>query len=119
VSQAAGNAAIHRDDPASGEAPGARIETQPGPAPARAPYHALYSLPVEVVVCVGTARPSLSELMNMGRDALVMLDRRIDDPVDIRFGDRVIARGELQEMDDGSGRLGVRLTEIIGHEGGL
>jgi flagellar motor switch protein FliN/FliY len=57
--------------------------------------------------------------MNMRRDALVMLDRRIDDPVDIRVGDRVIARGELQEMDDGSGRLGVRLTEIVGHEGGL
>jgi flagellar motor switch protein FliN/FliY len=119
VSQAAGNAAIHRDEPSSGEEPGARTEKQPGSAPAKMPYHALYSLPVEVVVCVGTARPSLSELMNMGRDALVMLDRRIDDPVDIRVGDRVIARGELQEMDDGSGRLGVRLTEIVGHEGGL
>jgi flagellar motor switch protein FliN/FliY len=46
-----------------------------------------------------------------------VLDRRIDDPVDIRVGDRVIARGELQELDDGSGRLGVRLTEIVDRGG--
>jgi flagellar motor switch protein FliN/FliY len=90
-------------------------------APAKAPVHsvldqpacrAFYSLPVEIVVCVGTARPALGELLAMGSDAVILLDRRLDDPVDIRVGDRVIARGELQEFDDGSGRLGVRLTEI-------
>jgi flagellar motor switch protein FliN len=53
----------------------------------------------------------------MGREAVIVLDRRIDDPVDIRVGDRVIARGELQELDDGSGRLGVRLTEIADRGG--
>jgi flagellar motor switch protein FliN/FliY len=120
VSQVAGSAATHREDAASSaEQSGAPTARQGGSAATKAPYRALYSLPVEIVVCVGTARPSLSELMNMGRDALVMLDRRIDDPVDIRVGDRVIARGELQEMDDGSGRLGVRLTEVMGHEGDL
>jgi flagellar motor switch protein FliN/FliY len=87
----------------------------PGKVPVRAdqpPYHAFYSMPVEIVVCVGTARPALGELLAMGSEAVIMLDRRVDDPVDIRVGDRVIARGELQELDDGSGRLGVRLTEI-------
>lgn len=49
---------------------------------------------------------------------MIVLDRRIDDPVDIRVGDRVIARGELQELDDGSGRLGVRLTEVIDQNAG-
>ncbi|MGH6945503.1 MAG: FliM/FliN family flagellar motor switch protein [Geminicoccaceae bacterium] len=77
------------------------------------PYRAFYSLPVEIVVCVGTARPPIGELLTMGRDAVIVLDRRINDPVDIRVGDRVIARGELQEVDDGSGRLGVRITEIL------
>jgi flagellar motor switch protein FliN/FliY len=89
----------------------------PGKVPVRSvpdqpPYHAFYSMPVEIVVCVGTARPALGELLAMGSEAVIMLDRRVDDPVDIRVGDRVIARGELQELDDGSGRLGVRLTEI-------
>ena len=97
-------------------------------APAAAPvdsvldqpsYRAFYSLPVEIVVCVGTARPPLGELLAMGNDAVILLDRRLDDPVDIRVGDRVIARGELQELEDGSGRLGVRLTQIAGRGGGL
>jgi flagellar motor switch protein FliN/FliY len=97
-------------------------------APARVPvhsvldqpaYHAFYSLPVEIVVCVGTARPALGELLAMGTEAVILLDRRLDDPVDIRVGDRVIARGELQELDDGSGRLGVRLTEIADRGGKL
>jgi flagellar motor switch protein FliN len=81
------------------------------------PYRAFYSLPVEIVVCVGTARPPLGELLAMGREAVIVLDRRLDDPVDIRVGDRVIARGELQELEDGSGRLGVRLTEIADRGG--
>jgi len=74
---------------------------------------AIFSVPVEVVVSVGKARPPIGELINMRRDAIIVLDRRIDDPVDIRIGDRVIARGELQELEDGSGRLGVRMTEIV------
>jgi flagellar motor switch protein FliN len=103
----------------------AEAESNPA-APASAPipaaldqpaYRAFYSLPVEIVVCVGTARPALGELLAMGTDAVILLDRRLDDPVDIRVGDRVIARGELQELDDGSGRLGVRLTEIADRGG--
>ena len=84
----------------------------------RLPHRAFLSLPVEIVVCVGTARPALGELLAMGSEAVIMLDRRVDDPVDIRVGDRVIARGELQELDDGSGRLGVRLTEVIDQNAG-
>jgi flagellar motor switch protein FliN len=85
----------------------------PHPALDQASYRGFYSLPVEIVVCVGTARPALGELLAMGSDAVILLDRRLDDPVDIRVGDRVIARGELQELEDGSGRLGVRLTQIV------
>jgi flagellar motor switch protein FliN/FliY len=82
-------------------------------------YRAFYALPVEIVVCVGTARPALGDLVAMGNDAVILLDRRLDDPVDIRVGDRVIARGELQELEDGSGRLGVRLTQIVDRAGKL
>lgn len=74
---------------------------------------AIFAVPVEVVVSVGRAYPPIGELINMRRDAVIMLDRHIDDPVDIRIGDRVVARGELQELEDGSGRLGVRMTEIV------
>lgn len=73
---------------------------------------AVLAVPIEVVISVGKARPLLSDLVNMRRDSVLPLDSRIEDPVEIIIGDRVIARGELQELEDESGRLGVRLTEI-------
>jgi flagellar motor switch protein FliN len=116
MSQPAAAAAI----PAEAEGNRAAPASVPVHAPLDQPaYRAFYSLPVEIVVCVGTARPALGELLAMGTDAVILLDRRLDDPVDIRVGDRVIARGELQELDDGSGRLGVRLTEIADRGGKL
>lgn len=97
----------------------ASAKTAAHPALDQHSYQAFYSLPVEIVVSVGTARPALGELLAMGSDAVILLDRRLDDPVDIRVGDRVIARGELQELEDGSGRLGVRLTQIADRGGKL
>lgn len=74
---------------------------------------AIFSVPVDVVVSVGQARPVIGELLAMRRDMVLPLSTRVDDPVQIMVGDRVIARGELEEMGDDSGRLGVRLTEVI------
>ena len=115
----------HPGSAAAAQQPVEAADESPAPAasePAtslldRRPYRAFHSLPVEIAVCVGTARPPLGELLAMGPDAVIVLDRRIEDPVDIRVGDRVIARGELQELEDGSGRLGVRLTEIADRGG--
>lgn len=74
---------------------------------------AIFSVPVNVVVAVGQARPAIGELLAMRRDMVLPLSSRIDDPVEIMVGDRVIARGELEELGDASGRLGVRLTEVV------
>ncbi|MGF1445915.1 MAG: FliM/FliN family flagellar motor switch protein [Pikeienuella sp.] len=74
---------------------------------------AIFSVPVEVVVSVGQARPVIGELLAMRRDMVLPLSSRVDDPVEIMIGDRVIARGELEEMGEDGGRLGVRLTEIV------
>lgn len=73
---------------------------------------ALLGVPIEVLVSVGKARPLVSELVSLRRDSVLPLDSRIDDPVEIYIGERLIARGELQEMDGDDGRLCVRLTEI-------
>ncbi|MCI5048329.1 MAG: FliM/FliN family flagellar motor switch protein [Aquisalinus sp.] len=73
----------------------------------------IYSIPVEVLVTIGTARPTVAELLQMKRDSLIQLDSRIDDPVELYVDNRVIARGELIESDDGDGSIGVRLTEIV------
>lgn len=73
---------------------------------------AVMGVPIEVVISVGKARPLLSELVGLRRDSVLTLDSKIEDPVEIMIGDRVIARGELQEIDSETGRLCVRLTEV-------
>jgi len=74
---------------------------------------AIFDLPVEVVIAVGRARPRIKELLHLRRDSLLPLDTKVDDPVDIMVGKRVVARGQLQEIDGDPGQLGVRLTEIV------
>ncbi len=73
---------------------------------------AFMGVPIEVIISVGKARPLVSELVELRRDSVLTLDSSIDDPVELYIGDRLIARGELQELGDATGRLGVRLTEV-------
>ena len=72
------------------------------------------SVPIEVSICVGKARPLVRDLVMLGENAVLTLDRRIDDPVDLYVGERLIARGMLEEKEgDSSGQLVVRLTEVV------
>lgn len=78
------------------------------------------SVPIEITISVGKARPQVRDLLRLTRDAVLTLDRRVDDPVELYIGDRLIARGELQEMEgEQSGQLAVRLTEVANLRGGL
>lgn len=90
------------------------FESGPGDEPGSGERRrsAVLSVPIEVVIAVGKARPTLSDLVALRRDSVLPLDSKIEDPVEIMIGDRVIARGELQEIDGEGGRLGVRLTEV-------
>jgi flagellar motor switch protein FliN/FliY len=74
---------------------------------------AIYGVPIEVTVSVGKARPMIAEIVALRRDSVLPLESRVDDPVEIYVGSKLIARGELQELEDEGGRLGVRLTEIM------
>ncbi|GGE10372.1 flagellar motor switch protein FliN/FliY [Gemmobacter megaterium] len=81
--------------------------------------HPFDQVPMEITVSVGKARLQVRELLRLRRDAVLSLDRRIEDPVDLYIGDRLIARGELHEIDgDSSGQLAVRLTEVVNLRGG-
>lgn len=72
------------------------------------------SVPIEIFVCVGKARPLVRDLVSLGENAVLSLDRRVDDPVELYVGDRLIARGILEEQADGSSdQLAVRLTEVV------
>ena len=77
-------------------------------------------VPSEVTISVGKARPLVRDLLRLSRDAVLALDRRVDDPVELYVGDRLIARGELEELEgDQAGQLAVRLTEVANLRGGL
>lgn len=87
-------------------------ELQATAAPEAGP-HPFNNVSVEITISVGKARPRLSDLLRMGQDAILPLDSQIDDPVELFVGDRLIARGELQELDGSqTGQLAVRLTEV-------
>ena len=74
---------------------------------------AIYGVPIEVTVSVGKARPLIAEVVSLRRDSVLPLDSRVEDPVEVYVGSKLIARGELQELVEEGGRLGVRLTEIM------
>lgn len=75
--------------------------------------HPLNSVPLEITISVGKARPTLREMMSFAPNDVLSLDKRIDDPVELYVGDKLIARGELQQLEGGEpGQLAVRLTEV-------
>lgn len=72
------------------------------------------TVPIEMTVSVGKARPLIRDLLALGENAVLPLDTRVDDPVELFVGDRLVARGELEELDgEEAGQLAVRITEII------
>lgn len=74
----------------------------------------LHNIPVEVSVSVGRARPLMRDLLDLEENAVLPLDKRIDDPVDIFVGTRLIARGQLEQVEGSDvGQLAVRLTEVV------
>ena len=76
--------------------------------------HPLRNIPVEVTVSVGRARPLVRDLLGFEENAVLPLDKKIDDPVDLFVGGRLIARGQLEQLEgDAIGQLAVRLTEVI------
>lgn len=90
------------------------------PTESQSPTHPLHDIPIEVSVIVGKARPMVRDLLSLGKNAVLALDSRIEDPVEIYIGDRLIARGELQESDGAEpGQLAVRLTEVAADKGEL
>ncbi len=74
---------------------------------------AIFDVPIEVVVSVGRARPLIGDLLAMRRNHLLPIDASIEDPVELLVKDRVIARGELTQVPDSDGQLGIRLTEVV------
>lgn len=74
-------------------------------------------IPVVVQVVVGSATLPVSSLLKLGRGAVIPLDHRVGDPVDIVVNGRTIARGEVVVVEEDGARFGVSLTEICEPQG--
>lgn len=78
------------------------------------------SVPIEITVSVGKARPLIRDLLKLGKNGVLVLDRRVDDAVELYVGERLIARGQLEELDgDQQGQIAVRVTEVANLQDGL
>lgn len=70
-------------------------------------------VPIEITISVGAARPLIRDLIDIDEDAVLPLDRTLEDPVELYVGETLIALGQLEEIDgEGSGKLGVRIIEV-------
>lgn len=74
---------------------------------------AVYDIPVQVSAVLGKATMQVSQLLKLGRGAVVELDRKVGEAIDIYVNNRLVARGEVVVVED---RLGVTMTEIIKSE---
>ena len=72
---------------------------------------AVYDIPVTVSAVLGKATMQVSQLLKLGRGAVVELDRKLGEAIDIYVNNRLVARGEVVIVDDS--RLGVTMTEIV------
>jgi len=80
-----------------------------GPRSAR-DLEAVYDIPVQVSAVLGKATMQVNQLLKLGRGAVVELDRKVGEAIDIYVNNRLVARGEVVVVED---RLGVTMTEII------
>jgi flagellar motor switch protein FliN/FliY len=71
---------------------------------------ALYDVPVQISVVLGRTSMQLSQLLKLGRGAVIELERAIGEPVDIFVNNRIVAKGEIVIVDN---KIGVTLTEVI------
>ncbi len=72
------------------------------------------TVPIEITVSVGRARPLVRDLLKLGEGSVLTLDRRLEDPVELYVGDKLIGTGALEVTGEGeNAQLAVRLLEVM------
>lgn len=73
----------------------------------------VYDIPVQVTVVLGKTSMQVNQLLKLGRGAVIELDKKVGEAIDIFVNNRLVARGEVVVVED---RIGVTMTEIIKSE---
>ena len=74
----------------------------------------LMEVPLTVTIVLGTARKTLEEVLELGEQSLVELEKQVGDPVEVMVNGKPFARGEVVTVSE---NFGVRITELL--PGGL
>ncbi|MGH7118401.1 MAG: flagellar motor switch protein FliN [Acetobacteraceae bacterium] len=77
---------------------------------------AVYDIPVTVSAVLGQTTMQVNQLLKLARGAVIELDRKLGEAIEIYVNNRLVARGEVVMIDET--RLGVTMTEIVKTERG-
>ncbi len=72
----------------------------------------IMDIPIDVQIVLGSSRMQVSGLMNLTEGAIIALDKKIGEPVEITVNGRRIGRGEITVLEHDDTRFGIKLTEI-------
>lgn len=101
----AGDAALMADEDES------RIDIPPADPTGR---EAAYDIQVELYAVLGHSKVQVKQLLKLGRGAVVELDRKINEPIDLVVNDKLVGHGEVMVVDD---RLGITITDMLKSQG--
>jgi len=73
-------------------------------------FEAVYDVPVEMTAVLGTSTMKVSQLLKLGRGAVVELNQKVDEEIELHANNRLVARGEVVVVEE---HLGVTMTEIL------
>ena len=71
---------------------------------------ALLDVNVDIVAVLGVAELKISQILQLGRGAVVELNRLVGEPVELRAEGRLVAKGEVVVTEE---KLAVQITEVI------
>ena len=72
---------------------------------------AIYGVDVDISVVLGQSTLRVNQLLKLGRGAVVELEQKTSDPVEILANEVLIARGEV--VITSGDKIGVTLTELV------
>ena len=74
---------------------------------------ALYDVPVQVSVVLGSTKMPLNSILKLGKGAVIELERTVGEPIDVYVNNKIVAKGEIVIVED---KIGVTLTEVVASE---
>ena len=71
---------------------------------------AVLEVSVEITAVLGTAIMPISQILKLGRGAVVELNRGVGEDIEIHANNRLVATGEVIVIED---RLGVNINDVV------